>query len=58
MQKVTIDFESGTRATFYPQHERVVFDFVSRAGVRCVDLSFAECLRVMAEIKQRREAGR
>lgn len=58
MLKVTVEFKGGTRATFYPEHERVVFDFVSAEGVRCVDLSFDECLRLMADIRRKREGGR
>jgi hypothetical protein len=54
MSKVTVEFESGSRATFYPKHERVVFEFVTFEGVRVVDLSFDECLRVMQSVKARR----
>jgi hypothetical protein len=54
MNKVVVEFASGTRVTFYPKHERVVFDFVDVQGVKVVDLSFDECLRVMQEAGSKR----
>lgn len=55
MIRVAVDFETGTRATFYPKRERVVFDFVTFEGVRRCDLSFDECLAVMRDVKEKRE---